>query len=207
MKKEIYIVRHGQTEYNKKHIIQGSGVDSDLNEKGRAQANAFYEAYKNEKFEVVITSDLVRTHQTAEGFLKDEIPWDIDPRIQEMNWGVHEGKASSEAMRADYKAMIQEWSIGNFEARMEEGESAGELSTRLKAFIEDLKQRKEQKILIFTHGRTIRCFITLLKGEHLREMENKTHHNTGLYKCTYENGEFNFELENDTTHLAKLEEV
>ena len=207
MKKEIYIVRHGETEFNKKHIVQGSGVNSDLNEKGRAQANAFYQAYKDEGFEVVITSDLVRTHQTADGFLKDEIPWDIDPRIQEMNWGVHEGKSSTEAMRAAYKKMTESWSAGDFDARLEDGESAAELAARLTAFIADLKQRKEQKIIIFTHGRTIRCFITLLKGEHLREMENKTHHNTGLYKCTYENDAFEFELENDTAHLAKLEEV
>ena len=207
MKKEIYIVRHGETEFNKKHIVQGSGVNSDLNEKGRAQANAFYQAYKNEGFEVVITSDLVRTHQTANGFLVDEIPWDIDPRIQEMNWGVHEGKSSTEEMRAAYKKMIDAWSAGDFDARLEDGESAAELAARLTTFIEDLKQRKEQKIIIFTHGRTIRCFITLLKGEHLREMENKTHNNTGLYKCTYENDTFEFQLENDTAHLAKLEEA
>jgi len=42
MAKTIYFIRHGETEYNKLGIVQGSGVDSELNENGRAQAQAFY---------------------------------------------------------------------------------------------------------------------------------------------------------------------
>ena len=40
--KEIYIIRHGETELNRLGIVQGRGVDSDLNDTGRAQAEAFY---------------------------------------------------------------------------------------------------------------------------------------------------------------------
>jgi probable phosphoglycerate mutase len=40
LKKIIYIIRHGETELNKLGIVQGRGVDSELNDKGRDQADA-----------------------------------------------------------------------------------------------------------------------------------------------------------------------
>ena len=44
---KLYIIRHAETEYNRKGIIQGSEVDSDINDVGESQANSFYEYYKN----------------------------------------------------------------------------------------------------------------------------------------------------------------
>ena len=55
MKKEIYIIRHGQTDYNLKGIVQGRGVDSVLNETGEEQAKKFHEKYKEHDFDVVFT--------------------------------------------------------------------------------------------------------------------------------------------------------
>ena len=44
--KKIYLIRHGQTDFNLQGIVQGSGVDADLNDTGKAQADFFYEKYK-----------------------------------------------------------------------------------------------------------------------------------------------------------------
>ncbi len=205
MTKTIFIVRHGETEYNKLRRVQGSGIDSSLNEKGRAQARAFYDFYKNEPFEVVLTSDLVRTHETAEHFIKAGLPWEQWTEIQEMSWGDHEGKESNPQMIEDYKAMIAEWERGNIDARIANGESARELAERLNKFINNLKTRTEQHILVFSHGRAMRCLVTLMKGQDLGQMENKNHHNTGLYKATFDGESFSFELENDTKHLERVE--
>ena len=49
----MYIIRHGETNYNKLGIVQGSGVDTDINEKGEAQADAFYQAYKHIPFQQI----------------------------------------------------------------------------------------------------------------------------------------------------------
>jgi len=70
MKKIIYIVRHGETDFNRKGIVQGGGVDAPLNELGRQQAQAFYDIYKDVLFEIVLTSKLQRTHQTVQPFLE-----------------------------------------------------------------------------------------------------------------------------------------
>ena len=44
--KEIYLIRHAQTDYNKKGIIQGSEVDSEIDEEGIRQSKLFYDYYK-----------------------------------------------------------------------------------------------------------------------------------------------------------------
>lgn len=201
MIKTIYIARHGQTDYNKKKIIQGSGVDSSLNEKGRAQAHAFYEQYKDIPFEVVLTSALKRTHETGKGFIDKGIQWEQFAEINEICWGIHEGKSYTPELEKDYKQMIAAWQAGDFTASVEEGESAIELSTRLNHFINHLKARTEQHILVFSHGRAMRCLICLMKGLPLQNMEGVNHHNTGLYKATLSDGQFTFELENDIQHL------
>ncbi|HCZ37344.1 MAG TPA: histidine phosphatase family protein, partial [Cytophagales bacterium] len=67
--KKIYLIRHGQTDFNLKGIVQGSGVDSSLNAKGMAQAQAFFEMYKHIKFDKIYTSTLKRTRESVSGFI------------------------------------------------------------------------------------------------------------------------------------------
>ena len=65
----LYIIRHGETALNRQNIVQGSGVDSDLNNTGHRQAALFFNYYQNIRFDLVITSALKRTHQTVAPFL------------------------------------------------------------------------------------------------------------------------------------------
>ncbi len=205
MRKSIYFIRHGQTEYNKLGIVQGSGIDSELNDTGRAQAQAFYDHYKEENFDLVFASALQRTHQTVAPFIENQkLPFETTPLINEINWGVHEGRKYEPSMKEVYSNMIQEWNIGNFDASLEGGESARSLATRLQQFLDELVLREEEKILVCTHGRTLRCMMCLVKQQHLREMENYAHHNTGLYQTKWLNPNFEIILENDTSHLKSL---
>lgn len=203
MDKTIYFVRHGQTDFNKKGIIQGSGVDSDLNETGRQQAQSFFEYYKNEDFDLLICSVLKRTFQTIAPFEALGIPYKAMAEINEMGWGVMEGQTVTPAMKVTYQEMIRQWGTGNFDSRLENGESARELSDRLSRFLDILKKMPEKKILVCTHGRSLRCLMTLLKGQHLREMEGYSHSNTGLFLVKYIAADDHFDVvyENDTTHL------
>ena len=199
----IYFVRHGETDYNKRRIVQGSGIDSSLNEKGRQQASALFEKYKDVPFELVFTSSLKRTQQTAEPFIGSNIPHLATPDINEINWGVHEGQKSTPFMINAYKDLINKWGNDDFDARLEEGESANELQTRLFRFLNDLTSRKEKTIIVFTHGRTLRCLMCLIEGKHLREMENYHHHNTGVFKVKFEDEKFEVLMKNDTSHLPQ----
>ena len=151
MDKTIYFIRHGETDFNQKGIIQGSGVDSDLNEKGREQAQAFFDYYKNVDFDLLICSALKRSYQTIAPFIELGIPLKRFAEINEMNWGIFEGKPHSPEMKAIYADMISQWGTGNFDARIEAGESARELSDRLIAFLEVLKKMPEKKKLETLH--------------------------------------------------------
>ena len=199
--KEIYFIRHGQTDYNKKMIIQGSGIDSDLNEKGRAQASQFYQAYRHIDFEIIITSKLKRSQQTVQQFIERPIPHQATADINEIGWGVHEGVGGDPKLRDTYKWLIGEWSRGNLHARVEEGESAAELMERCNRFITSLSQLEEKKILVCTHGRTLRCLVAMLKRESMDRMEAYQHANTGLYKFHWNDNGFQSIIENDSDHL------
>ncbi len=202
--KKIYLVRHGQTDYNNRGIVQGGGIDSDLNETGKQQALAFFQKYGHIDFDVVISSMLKRTHQTLEPFLQKNIRWEKSADINEMNWGVHEGQKATEDMKANYAKMIGEWRDGNLDARLENGESAAELYERVSRFVEQLRQREEQKILVCTHGRTMRCLMVAIKNQHIIEMENYSHSNTGLFLVQQDGLHFNVLKENDTSHLSNI---
>ncbi len=204
MKKEIYIIRHGQTDYNAKHIIQGSGVDSDLNEIGRSQGLAFYKKYKHVPFEVVLTSNLKRTHQTVQPFIELGLPWEKHHHINEMNWGIHEGKKGTPAMREEYIRMVNAWQSGNYDYKITKAESARELADRLNIFVNHLKVRKEETMLVCSHGRSMRCMMALLNEKELYEMEQYNHSNTGLYKAIYDGSGFHFDLMDDVSHLELI---
>lgn len=200
----LYIIRHGETEFNRLQIVQGSGVDSDLNETGREQARAFFETYQDIDFQLVVTSELRRTHQTVHHFLEKNIPWAKTADINEISWGAHEGLANTPERSALYAEMINNWKQGNLDASLPEGETAAQLRARVEKFVDWLHTRTEKNILVATHGRTLRCLITALKGLGPADMEGTLHSNTGLYVVHYRNGQFVFERENDTSHLAQL---
>ena len=54
----VYILRHAETDFNLQGIVQGSSVNTDINEKGQLQSKAFYEHYAHIPFELVVTSAL-----------------------------------------------------------------------------------------------------------------------------------------------------
>jgi phosphoserine phosphatase len=197
----IYLLRHGQTEFNKLGIIQGSSVDTDLNDEGRAQADAFFEMYKGVDFQLVVTSALKRTHQTVQRFIESGIDWHQTPDINEIRWGDHEGQRISPEWDAVWSRVREAWNDGDLDARMSGGESAADLNARLLRFIEWLQSRPEERVLICSHGRTMRGLISLLKGVTLADMEGVSHANTGCYIMRYDGRRYDFLEENSLRHL------
>lgn len=199
--KHIYLIRHGETDYNRQRIVQGSGVDAPLNEAGLAQARAFFNAYRHVPFQRVISSELQRSIQTVEPFVDMGISYEQSPLINEINWGTHEGKVSTPEMIRNYEEMIASWAAGDLDARLPEGESARQLIERLDRFISILAGYEEEKILVCSHGRAIRGLIMLFKNAPVTYMEEVRHSNTGLYLIEQWQDGWEIVLENETTHL------
>lgn len=202
MQKLIYIIRHGQTENNRLRIIQGQGVDSSLNETGQREAQLFYEKYKEEPFDLVITSSLRRTHETVADFIRRGLNWIQLEELNEIAWGRHEGQESTSEMIAEYKRVAAAWQSGLYEERIADGESAAELAERLGRFVAHLRERSEKYILVCSHGRAMRCLMCLLNGDPVSAMDTYHHDNTGLYLLTQEGTNFSFLKKNDLSHLG-----
>ena len=145
----IYFIRHGETELNRLNIVQGSGMDSELNELGHAQARAFFEAYQEAGFELVVTSRLQRTHQTVQPFLAQNIPWHQTADINEISWGIYEGTIPNPERYRAFHDLLADWKHGKIDASMPEGESARHLGERVERFLSWLRTRPER--CIFCH--------------------------------------------------------
>ncbi|WP_379091755.1 histidine phosphatase family protein [Pedobacter sp. UC225_65] len=203
--KELYIIRHGETELNRLGIVQGRGVDSDLNDTGRAQAAAFFNHYSTVAFDKIYTSALKRTHQTVRQFIELGLPWEQHEGLDELAWGLWEGQPNTEAARHAFREMVELWQGGNYEAKFEGGESPNDVSLRLQETVALIKSRTgEKRILICMHGRAMRLLLCLLLEKPLSEMGDFPHQNTTLYKMSYTDGQFAVIDFNNTDHLKDL---
>ena len=88
-------MRHGKTEWNERHKLQGR-TDIPLNDLGRQMAAEAGEMYRDIEFDVCYSSPLIRARETAELFLKGrDVPVYTDERLAEMCFGKYEGTENS----------------------------------------------------------------------------------------------------------------
>lgn len=205
MSKKIYIIRHGQTDFNLQGIVQGSGVDSSLNETGRQQAQAFFEAYRQVRFDKIYTSRLKRTVETVSPFIQLGIPYESLPGLNEISWGTKEGQRITPEEDAYYHWMLKQWQLGHTELRIEGGESPEDVIQRQEiALTHILQNRHEETILICMHGRAMRILLCRLLNYPLRSMDMFEHENLCLYQVEHTGSMFSVRTYNDTQHLVTL---
>lgn len=94
----LYIMRHGRTDWNVRHKLQGR-TDIPLNDEGRMMAAEAGKRYADIHFDICYSSPLERAKETAEIFLKGRnVPVYTDDRLVEMGFGVYEGIENSFAI-------------------------------------------------------------------------------------------------------------
>jgi len=207
--KTIYLIRHGETDFNRQGVVQGSGVDSDLNALGQAQAEAFFQFYQHIPFDKVYTSGLKRTHQSVNKFLEKNLPWEQHMGLNEISWGVREGQIPNNQDNEYYKVLIDSWIAGETHIPSEGGESPEDVIARQKPVIDLILSRPEEEtVLVAMHGRAIRILLTLLFERPLNEMDTFDHANLCLYKLTYsyKTQKFTVEIACDVSHLEGISE-
>ena len=91
----LYIMRHGKTEWNELHKLQGQ-TDIPLNENGRKMAREAGKRYREIHFDICYCSPLIRAKETAELVLEGRaVPIVTDDRLMEMCFGEYEGIENS----------------------------------------------------------------------------------------------------------------
>lgn len=201
-KKTIYIIRHGETDFNKQGIIQGSGIDSDLNETGRHQAEQFYKAYHHIPFDAIYTSELKRTQQSIEPFVKAGKTFESISEFNEINWGIFEGLVSTPESHKVYLDIVNDWKAGLLDRAIEGGETPNQMQRRQQIGLDKIMARtNEHKILICMHGRAMRSFLCLLTNTPLEQMDEYKHHNLCLYVLQQRGDAFEIVEQNCSKHL------
>ena len=195
---KLYIIRHAETEYNRKGIIQGSEVDSDINDVGESQANSFYEYYKDINFDKIYVSDLKRTFQTIRRFTENGSSYEKLKEFNEISWGVNQGKSDD---LEDYAKLIDTWLAGNLDNKFEEGESPNEMSERLVKGFDKVLDDDHDTVLLCIHGRALRILLSKIIDNDLTKMDKYVHSNTGLYILEYKNGKYEILGSNLRNHL------
>lgn len=202
MGKKIFLIRHGQTDYNLNGIVQGSGVDAPLNATGRQQAEAFYRHYQASGIEKIYTSALVRTHQSVDPFIRSGLPWQVVPELNEISWGKHEGKAITPEEDAYYHWLMKQWRSGNTGIGIEGGESADEVAVRMAAGLEIILNDPVEKLLVCMHGRAMRVMLCVMMGYALHRMDEFEHRNLCLYELDHDPvSGFHIAQANSVVHL------
>lgn len=203
----LFLIRHGETDFNVQGIVQGGGVDSDLNEKGRLQGKAFFEMYKHIPFQKIYCSRLKRTFQTIHHF--ESLGYEIEHHegVNEFNWGDLEGKASSEETKRWFREMTLAWEEGNLDVGIPNGETPNSAWKRCAPFFEELhKKHKEGNVLVCSHGRTLRIILSELLGHGMKNMGMFQHDNTGVNILQFHSdGRIEVEALNDLAHLEKYD--
>ena len=183
-------------------MVQGSGIDAPLNEKGRWQAELFWELYKDYPFEKVYTSALIRTHQTVARFIEKGIPHVEFEGLNEIHWGTKEGKVATTEDHDDYMRVTKAWENGELHVKIEGGESPNDVARKQEVVLDFLKNEEEaEHILICMHGRAMRILLCLMLNYPLSEMDRFAHDNTSLYKLTYTGSMFVLDDYNNLLHL------
>ena len=200
--KKVYLVRHGQTDFNLRNIVQGSGVDTDLNDLGRSQAALFFDTYKHIPFDKVYTSALKRAQQSVQKFIDLGIPHHSLAGLNEISWGTKEGHPVTPEEDAYYHYMLEQWRLGRTDLKIEGGESPDDVVRRMKPAVDYMMgETSEKTILICMHGRAIRILLCYLLHYPLKSMDMFEHQNLGLYVLNYSGTMFSIEKYNDDSHM------
>lgn len=202
---KIYLTRHGQTDYNKKRIVQGGGIDSSLNSKGRYQAFRLFQKYNNIKFSAVYSSGLKRTYQTVKEF--ETLGYEINrvPELNELGWGDIEGQPVNDEIHEMYLSCVDSWKTGNFDKKLHNGESPNEVWNRVRIGLEKIyaNHKDGDSILICTHGRVLCIIVSQIFNYGMEHMYDFKHFNTGMNVILKNGDKFIAEKLNDLSHLPE----
>lgn len=151
----LYLVRHGQTQWNVDHIIQGH-ADISLTKTGEQQAHEQRERLKDIFFSRIYSSDLIRAHRTAELLnLERQLAIQTTKALRERNFGAYQGKPSEEAKKKLWHLLTH---YENHNHVKESGVETNErlIGRSLTLLREICVTHPGENILVVTHGGVMR---------------------------------------------------
>jgi broad specificity phosphatase PhoE len=199
----LYVIRHGETEWNKQKRSQGR-LDSSLTDKGKKDARSLGARLQDTKFRQIISSPSGRTLETAR-LVKGErmIPLMTDERLMEIDLGAWQGKTEDEIKSLYPEEFAAYWNEPEIYKSVG-GETFLQVQQRLKDFLEDLEKTvSDGNILIVTHGVVIKTLYLLCRDSSLKHLwEPPFIHGTSLTILSLDAGKKELLLEACVLHFA-----
>ncbi|MHC1684437.1 MAG: histidine phosphatase family protein [Clostridiaceae bacterium] len=205
MKTRVFLIRHGETEYNVQGRFQGS-KDINLTENGIAQAHQLKERFQN-KFDYIFSSPLTRAYETAKilASVNGTEAIKVD-NLREINFGEWEGLTAKE-VKDTYPDALELWKNDEIEGPLVGGDVTMKLAAiRGKECIMDIvKEHPGSKIAIVAHGAIIRCAISEIFNWNVGSMYHQlVLGNTAVSELTFdEKLRPQLVTLNDTNHLTE----
>ena len=198
---KIFLIRHGETEWNRVGKLQGSS-DIRLSPEGLHQAQLLAEHTPFHAVDAVYSSDLVRAVMTAK-ILADKfnLPIIKERGLRETSFGDWEGRSLKELAKENPNG------FENFFTRPDKvqppnGETFLQSQARIMNALDEIIADNENKnIIIVTHGAAIRLILCAALYIPIRKMWAVNQNNMALNILTVDEGNFSLELMNSTLHL------
>ncbi|MCB0153336.1 MAG: histidine phosphatase family protein [Anaerolineae bacterium] len=196
----LMIVRHGQSQANVAHLLQGQSQGT-LTAIGRAQAERLSQSLSQTPFDLILSSDLARAQETARIIARATgVPLELTTALREWHVGELDGQP-----QAILKQVLAGASLPELDFKPAGGESLRELWQRAAAFLSQLVERYPEKtVLLCSHGDFIRMLLGHLLGQEIEEAVKRKLDNTAL-TILEDDGQGHWVLEtvNNTDHLRR----
>ncbi len=203
MVKNLYLLRHAQSEYNEKGIFQGR-LDSDLTPLGFVQARLVAQELSDKGIEIIYSSPQRRAYKTAltvADVLGLEVV--VDERIREMSFGEYEGRHFWTLMEEEGE-LLRAWLSNPLENPLPTQEDMESFRNRVESFLRDILQERHTNLLIVAHGGTLHAIVCLSLGLGLENLWNIHMDNTGITQLKYKAGRFELKHLNRLCHMKGL---
>lgn len=201
----LFVIRHGQTEHNASHILQGPRIDTGLSDLGQRQAAALAAAMAKEPLSVLFTSPLVRARETAQAVVQrhpGQLAQQVVPELYEVDYGHFIGRRVPD-IRDELEQVFDAWRMGFPDQAFPGGESALVAQHRVRPFAERLLEEGTAKdIAVVSHGRINRILLATLTGRGMERLDEFPQSNAGITELAVEDGAARVVRLDDTSHLA-----
>lgn len=198
----LLIARHGETDYNKKGLLQGRGIDAPLNEQGRSQARCLAGYLVNYNTTGIAVSSLQRTWQTADPYrVQTQLELLKNRDLDEMDFGDFEG-ADQTVVAGELNRLQNTWKNGDTAVKIPGGESPKEVFKRANDAVRTIIKSYGGGTIVFVlHGRLIRILLSQWLGFGLQNMHKIKHQNCAVNHLVFSNNEFKPVYLNKISHL------
>ncbi len=191
---EIYIVRHGQTMWNKEKRLQGS-VDIELNENGKELAIITGQNLADTHIDIIFSSPLKRAHETAKLIKNNrDIEIIVDDRLRELNFGSMEGESYEKLYEEKTHGFKYFFTEPHLYYPPEDGETLEHLVERASNFMKDVIEPLAetcQRVMIVAHGAMNKALMTHVKKHSLEHFwSGGLQKNCNVIILDYTNGHY-----------------